>query len=299
MRTGLRKNVWIGCGLLALTLALWSQLALHVSAAAVTVSQSQVTVTVCGDGKTEGAEECDLGKHCASGLSCTDCVAGVCTDNPAICIPIGDGLCSVRASGACTATCTIVVGGSRPPSTQVLINEITVRPEQRFLGNGNNYDTEFYFYLLNADNLNHQVIYQYSSLLSSNPSGVAFPYTTLDGVVSGVYDALIKPKAHLAKLQNNVYLQVGNNNLNYTNSDNGVTIGSVTLTAGDIDGAGSSPNSFGDNVINSVDISVLLGQFGSNDFSGNSIRANLNQDTVVDQADLNILLGNLDKEGDR
>jgi len=168
------------------------------------------------------------------------------------------------------------------------------------LGNGNNYDTDFYFSLFNADNLNRQVIYQHSSLLSSNSSGVASPYTTLpNDVVPGVYDALIKPKAHLAKLQNNVYLQAGDNNLNFTNPDNGPTIGSSVLTAGDIDGAGNSLNSFGDNVINSVDISVFLNKSGSSDPSGNSIRANLNQDSVVDQADLNILLGNLDKEGDK
>jgi len=306
MRTGLRKSVWIGCGLLALSLLLGNHLTPLASAALVTVSQ--VRVTVCGNGILEGAsiggtEQCDFGKHCANGLSCTICAAGICTDNPALCnpggAPIGDGLCSMRVSGTCTTTCQIMSGGSRPPSTQVLINEITVRPEQRFVGNGNNYDTDFYFYLLNADNLNHQTVYQYSSLLSSNSSGVAFPYATLDGVVPGVYDALIKPKAHLAKLQNNAYFQAGDNNLNFTNPDNGPTIGSSVLIAGDIDGAGNSPNSFGDNVINSVDISVLLSQFGSNDPSGNFIRANFNQDTVVDQADLNILLGNLDKEGDK
>jgi hypothetical protein len=289
MRTGLRQSVWIGCGLLALSLSLWSHFAPLASAAAVTVSQ--VRVTVCGDGVTEGAEQCDPGKHCANGLVCTA---------DADCSGIGDGLCKVLASGGCSASCTIVSGGSRPPSTQVSINEITVRPEQRYSGNGNNYDVDFYFSLLNSDNLNHYVIYQHSPLLSSNPLGVSLPYVTLpDNVTPGVYDAWIKPKSHLAKLLNNVYLQAGDNNLNFTNYDNGATIGSVTLLAGDIDGNGNSSNSFGDNVINAVDISVLLSQMGSNDPSGNLIRANLNQDTVVDQSDLNILLGNLDKEGDR
>ena len=289
MRKGLRQSVWIGCGLLALSLLLWNHLTPFASAAAVTVSQ--VRVTVCGDGVTEGTEQCDPGKHCVNGLVCT-----ADTD----CSGIGDGLCKVLATGGCTSTCTILAVGTRPPVTQVTIDQITVRPEQRYSGNGSNYDVDFYFSLLSSDNLNHQAIYQHPTLLSSNPLGVSSPYITLpDNVIPGVYDALIKPKAHLAKLLNNAYLQAGDNNLNFTNTDNGATIGSVTLTAGDIDGAGNSPNSFGDNVVNAVDLSVLLSQIGSGDPSGNGVRANLNQDTVVDQTDLNILLGNLDKEGDK
>ena len=299
MRTGLRNSVWIGCGLLALCVSLWGQSALRVSAANVVVgppasATTNVVVHICGNGVTEMGEECDPGRHCINRLDCTS--------NPAVCAGIGTGTCTAMSFGTCSSLCKILVGGSStPPPTQVTITDITVRPEQRYLGGGNNYDTDFYFSLLNSDNSSHQtVIYQNSSPFSANASGVAYPYVTLpDSVVAGTYDALIKSKAHLAKLQDNFYLIAGDNSVNFTNPNNSTVIGSSTLVAGDIDGDGNSLSGFGDNVINSVDLSILLCRIGSSDPSGNTIRANLNQDGTVDQADLNILLGNLDKEGDK
>lgn len=289
MRNVPKNKVWGGFALLVSGVILSISLFQFASAGNVTVSQ--VRVTVCGDGVMEGAEQCDTGKHCANSTVCTA---------DATCAGIGDGLCSLRSFGNCTPTCTIVSGGSRPPVTQVTITDITARPEQRYSGNGNNYDTDFYFSVLNADNLNHTTLFQQPTPFSSNSSGTASPYLILpDSIVAGAYDVLIKPRAHLALIQNNVYLQAGDNSVNFTNPDNGPTIGSTVLFAGDIDGAGNSRNSFGDNVINSIDLSALLGQIGSFDPSGNGFRANLNQDSAVDQGDLNILLGNLDREGDR
>lgn len=283
-----KNKVWGGLGILVSGVILSISLAQFASAGNVTVSQ--VRVTVCGDGVTEGAEQCDPGKHCVNGLSCSTSLE---------CAGIGDGLCSVRDFSNCTSTCSLMAG-RRPEPTQVTIAQVTVRPEQRYLGSGSNYDTDFYFSVLSADNLNHVTLFQQSSPFSANSAGIVSPYVILpSNIVAGVYDLLIKPRTHLALLQNNVYLQVGENNINFTNPDNGPTIGSTVLLAGDIDGAGNSQNTFGDNVINSIDLSVLLGQMGSSDPSGNGIRANLNQDSVVDQSDLNILLGNLDKEGDK
>jgi hypothetical protein len=282
---------------------MWGQAPFRVSAANILVAppaarQANVLVTFCGNGIVEPGEECDPGSHCADSTDCTS--------DPTVCIPggipIGDGVCRVTGFNDCTVDCKKVVGGgSRPPVTQVSITDITARPEQRYSGNGNNYDTEFYFYLLNSDNSNHTIpVYQYPISLTSNASGVAYPNVTLpDNVTPGTYDALIKSKAHLAKLQDNFYLKAGDNSINFTSPDNSAAIGSSVLTAGDIDGAGNSPNSFGDNVINSVDLSILLSQIGSSDPSGNSIRSNLNQDNTVNQSDLNILLGNIDKEGDK
>lgn len=259
-------------------------------ASAGNVTVSQVRVTVCGDGVTEGAEQCDPGKHCVNSVSCSADLE---------CAGIGDGLCSVRAYGNCSSAC-ILTGSTKREPTEITVTQITVRPEQRFVGSGLNYDTDFYFSLLNADNLNHTPLFQQPTPFSSNASGVASPYLTLpSGIAAGVYDILIKPRSHLALLQNNVYLQVGENSLNFTNPDNGPSIGSTVLFAGDIDGAGNSQSTFGDNVINAIDLSVLLGQVGTPDSSGNGIRANLNQDSTVDQADLSILLGNLDREGDK
>ena len=117
-------------------------------------------------------------------------------------------------------------------------------------------------------------------------------------VTPGNYDAVLKSKAHLSRLLDNIYLQLGENYLNFTNETNSPAIGSRVLIAGDIDGAGINPETFGDDVINSIDLSILLHEFGNSDPSGNGIRANLNQDNTVNQTDLDILLVNLDKEGD-
>ena len=286
----LKNSFSIGLFLALALVLVWVWHPSFSSAADVTVSE--VHVTVCGDGVMEGPEQCDPGKHCANNNPCT---------SDADCMGIGDGLCKVRPFGNCSALCTIVVGGGRAPEpTTVSLTTITVRPEQRSVVSGNNYDTDFYFKIFTADNLNHQVVFDYPSMLTANNSGMASPYFTLpESVVPGVYDILLKSKSHLAKLQNNVYLQVGDNSINFTNPDNGTSIGSATLTAGDIDGNGSSSTTIGDNVINAVDLSIILSQVGSLDLSGNGLRANLNQDTVVDEQDLNVLLGNLDKEGDR
>ena len=70
------------------------------------------------------------------------------------------------------------------------------------------------------------------------------------------------------------------------------------LLTGDISGNLSSAANLGDDVINSVDLSLLLPDLDKTDSTGNAIRANLNQDTVINSVDLSIMLDNLDKEGD-
>lgn len=282
------KTVGVGAGalLFAVTVALWKTDIPFTSAAQVSISE--VRVTVCGDGVTEGAEQCDPGRHCQNLATCA---------TNADCVNIGDNLCSTRSFGSCSNLCEAIVGShTPPPPTFITLTTIQLRPEQRSLSN---YSTEFYLTVLNADNLNRQVVYQHPFALLANSSGLASPYITLpDSVPPGVYDILIKSKSHLAKVLNNVYLQDGDNALNFTNADNGPSIGSEVLVAGDIDGAGNSQATFGDNVINAVDLSIMLGQVGNADPAGQS-RANLNRDPALDQTDLNILLNNLDKDGDR
>jgi hypothetical protein len=158
---------------------------------------------------------------------------------------------------------------------------------------GTNYDTKYIFSVLNPGN--HQAYYSSPDLLTTNNAGVGSPYVTLTGIAIGTYDITIKTPAHLTQILDNVSLQTGENFINFTNPANLPQIGSQALTAGDINGAGTSPLTLGDDVINSIDLSILLQNFGATDTTGNDIRANLNQDSVVDQADLNILLNNLDK----
>ena len=270
-----------------LALAVW---AVRTPFSSADVVSSGVYVTVCGDGVAEGAEECDDGKHCADRVICS--VDGDCAG-------IGDGFCKTRDGDGCSDVCIIETGGSTHQPQYVTLAQIRAYPEQRSGSAGSNYDTQYYFSLYATDDQNRQLRYQHSLLLTTNSSGVSDIYIVPPVSVSaGNYDAIVKSKAHLSRVLDNVYLQLGENILNFTNITNTTTIGSRVLIAGDISGTAISPDTYGDDVINSVDLSILLQQFGNSDSSGNSIRANLNQDTTVDQTDLNILLGNLDMEGD-
>jgi cysteine-rich repeat protein len=242
--------------------------------------------SLCGDNTIQCAEQCDNGKQCTNRTNCT--VDGQC-------LGIGDGVCAVRANDGCSLSCT-VEGGSRPPATDVIISQITAYPESRSGSAGTNYDSRYTFSVLSPDNQNHQSYYSSPALLSTNNTGIGFPYVTLGGVSAGTYDITIKTPSHLTQMLDNVYLQAGENLINFTNPANLVQIGSQVMIAGDINGFGVSPTTLGDDVINSVDISIVLQNLGVSDSSGNNIRANLNQDTVVDEGDLNILLNNLDKE---
>ena len=275
-----------------LTLAIWAVRTPFSSAAAVS---SGVYVTVCGNGILEGtlvggAETCDDGKHCANRISCS--VDGDCTG-------IGDGLCITRSNDGCSATCTIEGGGGGWQPQYVTITQIRAYPEQRSGSAGSNYDTQYYLSFYGSNNQDRTLLYQYPSLLNTSNLGVSNIFIVPPAsITAGNYDPIIKSKTHLSRVLDNAYLQLGENILNFTNITNTTTIGSRILIAGDINGAGTSLDTYGDDVINSVDLSILMQQLGSSDSSGNSIRANLNQDTIVDQADLNILLGNLDMEGD-
>ncbi len=276
-----------------LVLAVWAVRTPFSSANSVTTAE--VRVTICGNGVLEGssiggAETCDDGKHCADRVACSADVD---------CAGIGDGLCKTRDGDGCSSTCTIESSGGTQPPQYVALTQIRAHPEHRSGPAGSNYDTQYYLYFYTPDDQNRQLRYQHPSLLTTNNSGISNVYIVPPvSVSSGNYDSIIKSKAHLSRVLDNVYLQVGENYLNFTNTTNTTTVGSRVLIAGDINGAGTSSDTFGDDVINSVDLSVLLQQFGSSDSSGNSVRANLNQNTTVDQSDLNILVGNLDMEGD-
>jgi len=96
-----------------------------------------------------------------------------------------------------------------------------------------------------------------------------------------------------------VTISAGNTPLNFSDTNySAIAKGSVVLLAGDISGAGSLPATLGDDVVNSVDLSILLPDLDKDDATGNGFRSNLNQDVVINSVDLSIMLDNLDKEGD-
>lgn len=265
--------------------------------------------TECGNGLIEGSEECDDGNTSSSDGCSNACVIEVgyiCLSEPSICSICGNGVVdgleqcddgNTISGDGCSNICRDE-GGSPPPPQEIVISEVLAYPEQRTGLAGSNYDTDFVFSILTSGT--HGQLYEHATLLSSNNNGIAPVSVTLPGsILPGTYDAAIKTKAHLRKIVSDVSLVVGVNALNFTNATNLPTVGTVQLVAGDVNGLGANPQTLGDDVINSVDLSILLNELGSSDVSGNGIRSNLNQDNTVDQIDLNILLGNLDLEGDQ
>lgn len=182
------------------------------------------------------------------------------------------------------------------PNNPVFISSITAHPERRAGSAGTNYDYPFGFAIFNSSF--SQELYLHPNLLQLNSSGVYSVPIELSDIGAGIYDIVIKTDAHLAIILNNINLIEGDNHLNFTNETSAPENGSITLIAGDISGTGTVLESFGDNVINAIDLSVLLHQLGTADPTGAN-KANLNQDSIVDASDLNILLDNLDLIGDQ
>lgn len=263
----------------------------------------------CGDGTIDAGEQCDDGGTTAGDgcdASCQIEAGWNCAAEPSECNLCGNSVIEVNeqcddgnttSGDGCSNIC-LNEGGGSSGGNDIVIAQVLVRPEQRTGTAGSNDDTDFAFSILDANT--HTELYQYSSLLSASNNGLATLSIVLPSQITvGNYDASVKTKAHLTRIVQGVSLQEGDNSLNFTNQTNLATIGNVKLIAGDVNGLGANPQTLGDDVINSVDLSILLDQIGDTDPSGNTVRANLNQDSVVDLQDLNILLGNLDQTGDQ
>lgn len=115
----------------------------------------------------------------------------------------------------------------------------------------------------------------------------------------GVYDFTIKGHQHLTRKLTDVILNHGNTVLNFTQSANTSTdFGNVVLLAGDINGVATSVDTFGDDKVNSVDITAALAAFNLSDDDGNTIREDINQDTKVNSVDVTLVLNNFNQVGD-
>ncbi len=170
-------------------------------------------------------------------------------------------------------------------------------PEYRVGADETNDDTTFYIRVLSSDDNDDTVIFT-SNLATTNVDGTYNTPINLTGVAAGTYDVIIKGHQHISRKLNDINLNLGNNVLNFTQPDNSSSKGVLKLVAGDINGTGDSPDTLGDNVINSVDITVLLANFNDDDPTGNLERANINQDTIVNSVDLSIILANFNEEGE-
>ena len=172
-------------------------------------------------------------------------------------------------------------------------------PQGRVGAAETNDDTEFYLTVRTATN-GDDVILDTDPVATLLMTDVDGTYSTpVDLFVDpGTYDIGFKGGQHLTRVLQDVALVTGSNTLNFTQSDNSAPKGSVVLLAGDVNGAGTSPATLGDDVVNAVDISTLLAVLDDDDPTGNAIRPNLNQDVVVNSVDLSLMISNLDVEGD-
>lgn len=172
-------------------------------------------------------------------------------------------------------------------------------PQGRVGSAETNDDADFYLTVRTSSDLDDVVVATVpaASLFATGVEGRYLTATNL-GVSPGTYDIGFKGSQHLTRVLDDVTLASGPNVLNFSQADNSAPKGSVTLLAGDVNGAGTTPATLGDDVVNSVDISTLLAVVDDDDPSGNALRPNLNQDIVVNSVDLSLMIGNLDAEGD-
>jgi hypothetical protein len=180
--------------------------------------------------------------------------------------------------------------------------EVTVRwavPELRVGGAETNDDAVFYLTVRTPQDTDDVLVYAMPNLATSSNDGT-YATTVSLGVAPGTYDIGIKTQQHITKLVQDVALVAGTTTvLNFTNTYNTSTKGSQVLLSGDVSGAGDSTSTLGDDVVNSVDLSILIPKLDADDLTGNAERPNLNQDIVINSVDLSMLIKNLDLQGEK
>lgn len=170
-------------------------------------------------------------------------------------------------------------------------------PEGRVGPDETNWDT--LYFLTIKSTTDNSIVFTMPTLASTDIQGKDLNPINLTGVSNGVYDFYIKGHQSLTLKMSNIPLTGGLHRLNFSQSDNSESLGPLRLLAGDISGSTSSPVTMGDDVINSVDLSILLNHLDEDDPTHRDLRANLNQDPVVNSVDMSLMLNNLDKEGDK
>jgi len=171
-------------------------------------------------------------------------------------------------------------------------------PESRTGTVGTNYDVNFFVTIRTSDNSDDSILFT-SGLATTSLDGSYSTQIELIDVSAGTFDVGIKGNQHITLVLQDVTIATGNTALNFSTDDYASTTrGENVMLAGDVNGDGNSASTLGDDVVNSVDLSVILAVLDDTDPTGNNIRSNINQDTAVNSVDLSVMLDNLDKEGD-
>jgi hypothetical protein len=206
-------------------------------------------------------------------------------------------LCIFSISSIRTLALTVSTGVTVLPTEIFHIIVQWAIPEKRVGTPGTNDDTTFFLTLRNPTN--HSISWTQPDLLATDVEGRYLGDIVVDSLAAGNYDIGFKGSAHLTKVLRGVALTSGNFTANFTNDTISPLKGPLRLVAGDISGNGLTPATLGDDVVNSVDLSMLVSELDYDDPTVHAYRSNLNQDTAVNSVDLSLLLANLDKEGER
>ncbi|MCC6639475.1 hypothetical protein IT409_02870 [Candidatus Falkowbacteria bacterium] len=171
-------------------------------------------------------------------------------------------------------------------------------PEMRVGAPETNDDATFYIAMRTQSDVDNVILFTQPSLANLSNDGTYSTPIYLGSHTPGDYDLTIKTHQHLTKKLNDIAMVAGTNVLNFSTLNNAVAKGSEVLLAGDISNAGIDPATLGDDVVNSIDLSLALNVIDDDDPTGNVLRANLNQDIVVNSVDLSMMIKNLDMEGE-
>ncbi len=172
-------------------------------------------------------------------------------------------------------------------------------PEMRVGATSTNDDAIFYLTIRTPQNTDDVILYQMPNLATTTVEGIYNTTIEIPGLTVGNYDVGIKTQQHITKILQEVFLtDTTTTVLNFTQADNSSPYGTIRLLAGDVSGTTSTPATMGDDVVNSVDLSIMINELDKDDFTGNDIRSNLNQDPVINSVDLSLMLKNLDLEGE-
>lgn len=197
-----------------------------------------------------------------------------------------------------TSTNYIIDQGKTWTSGDPTVTILFAVPQLRAGTSSTNDDAGFFITIRTSTNADDVILFT-SGLATTTTAGAYTTQIELTDIAPGTYDIGFKGNQHITKVLQDVTITTGNTQLNFSSTGYATTTkGSVVLLAGDVSGAGSSAATLGDDVVNSIDLSILLPELDKDDSTGNGIRSNFNQDVVVNSVDLSIMLDNLDKEGD-
>ncbi len=171
-----------------------------------------------------------------------------------------------------------------PEGGEVTIN-FTVIPEKRIPPTGND-STRVLIYVYSVGSTIPIHVYSYYDTDNNGH----YNGLVLTGISPGTYDLAVKGYAHLRKRLNNVVLNSGVNDIDFSAG------GTEKLLCGDVYVNASYPD--GDNMVNSVDVTYLTSRWAIMDSGVSDERADVDENGQVNSLDMTKVVNNYALVGD-